>query len=166
MEIPKAGEYVDRIGSEKGDYLSPMDSDGKPYPILKRATGDYLVEEKIEDNDSYHLYIIKQDFTRENFINAICKKFTGESAQFYLTVLARYYADAVDRSSELHREKYCDCSADDANGIKAGTIDEMFLFEGDIFGKGADGGGVQYIMPFNVETLKELGMIEERKSRE
>ena len=37
----------------------------------------------------------------------------------------------------------------------------MFLQEGDEYGKGTDGGGEQYITPFNARDLIEMGMIEE-----
>lgn len=57
MCIIKKGTILDRIGAPSGNYLSPMKPDGTPYSLKERAIEDYLPEEKIEDNDSYHKYI-------------------------------------------------------------------------------------------------------------
>ncbi len=75
--------------------------------------------------------------------------------------LDAYYEDAANINSGYHSgERYCDCAPKDADGVKTGEIDQMFLKEG--YGKGKDGGGDQIIAPFTADELVEMGMIIER----
>lgn len=170
METVKAtGEdgkptVIDRIGGENGNYFAPMNSDGEPYSLKERATGDYLPNENIQDNDSYHPYEVKQDFTRENFEKAINDTYDDPDVrEDKMDALNAYYNDATsDSYTNGHDgEKYCDCTPDQADGVKTGEIDQMFLHDGDEYGKGTDGGGQQYITPFSAKELQEMGMIEE-----
>jgi len=169
MEIVKAigkdgkPTLIDRVGSENGNYFSPMNDEGKPYSLKERAIGDYLPEENIQDNDSYHLYEVKQDFTRKNFIKAIKNTYTGKEQRKLIIQLDDYYYDATRKSVKNGHpnEKYCNCSIEEANGVKTGEIDQMFLEDDNEYGKGTDGGGIQYITPFNVEELKKMKMIKE-----
>lgn len=170
METVKAtGEdgkptVIDRIGGENGNYFAPMNSDGEPYSLKERATGDYLPNVNIQDNDSYHPYEVKQDFTRENFEKAINDTYDDPDVrEDKMDALNAYYNDATsDSYTNGHDgEKYCDCTPDQADGVKTGEIDQMFLHDGDEYGKGTDGGGQQYITPFSAKELQEMGMIEE-----
>lgn len=170
MEVVKAiGEngkptVIDRIGGENGNYFSPLSSQGEPFSLKERATGDYLPNPNIKENDSYHQYEIKRDFTRENFEKAIDATYDdSDEKEDKKDRLNAYYKDAVsDSYTNGHDgEKYSDLSADKVDGIKTGIIDQMFLKDGDQYGKGTDGGGIQFITPFNVKELKEMGMIEE-----
>ena len=155
---------IDRVGGENGNYFSPMGPDGEPYSLKKRAIGDYLPHEKLQDNDSYHQYEVKQDFTRDNFEKAINDTYDDpQEREFMKKRLDRYYDDAChDTDTDNHDgEKYFDGAPEHADGVKTGEIDQMFLKDGDEYGKGTDGGGIQYITPFNAELLQEMGMIEE-----
>ena len=155
---------IDRIGGEGGNYFAPMNSEGEPYSLMERATGDYLPHDKIQDNDSYHPYEVKQDFTRENFEKAINDTYDDPDERAEkMDQLNAYYNDATsDSYTNGHDgEKYCDCAPSEADGVKAGEIDQMFLQEGDGYGKGTDGGGEQYITPFSAKDMIEMGMIEE-----
>ncbi len=169
MEIVRAvGEdgkptLIDRIGAENGNYFSPMNPEGEPYSLKERGIGDYLPEKDIQENDSYHLYKVLKDFTRENFEKAIEETYQGDRRNEQMDRLYDYYKVATKKSlKDGHPdEKYCNCSVDDADGVKTGEIDQMFLKDGDEYGKGTDGGGMQYITPFSVDELKKMKMIEE-----
>jgi hypothetical protein len=154
---------IDRIGAENGNYFSPMKDDGTPYSLKERAIGDYLAYDELADNSSYHQYIVKKDFTRKNFEEAIDNSTMNLNNKAKMKErLADYYDDAVSVTDTLGHdgEQYSDLAPDLADGVKTGEIDQMFLKDGDIYHKGTDGGGKQFITPFNVNELIELGMIE------
>lgn len=155
--------YIDRIGSSNGNYFSPMKEDGSPYSLRERAIGDYLPEKKLEDNDSYHKYEIKQDFTRENFEKAIDRTYSDPDLNAKKhRELDKYYKDAVsaDDTNGHDGESY-KYNGEHPNGVKSGEIDNMFGTE-----ENPDGGGRQYITPFSAEELEKMGMIEEIKKEE
>ena len=152
METPKAGSEFDRIGSEKGNYVSPLDENGKPYPLEQRAIGDYLPEKNIEDNPSYHRYRVDKDFTQDNFLDAIDQSdYDQAKKDDLLDQLVDYYKDCADDKGEGHVGETFAPSEREADGVKASTIGPMFTDN--------DGGAPQYILPFDIETLKDLKMI-------
>ena len=169
MEIIRAKDengnptQIDRIGSNRGNYFSPMKENGEPYSVKERATGDYLPEKKIEDNDSYHKYEVKQDFTRENFEKAIDKTYTDlRENEFMKTELNKYYDDAIRKTkTKGHDGDAYKYEENCPNGVKSGEIDNMFGTK-----ENPDGGGKQYIAPFNAKELEKMGMIEEIKKED
>ncbi len=170
MEIVKATNsdgsptIIDRVGGESGDYFSPMKPNGEPYSLQERAIGDYLPEKRLQDNASYHQYEVQQDFTRENFEKAIRDTYDNpKEVADKLEQLEAYYEDATsDIGTYGHDgEKYCDVLSSEADGVKAGEIDQMFLKDGDGYMKGTDGGAQQFITPFNAKDLLKMRMIKE-----
>lgn len=152
--------YIDRIGNNNGSYFSPMDENGNPYSLRARAIGDYLPYEKIELNDSYHRYEVKQDLTRENFEAAIDKTYTDlDTNEDKKETLEKYYQDAEKNiETDGHDNDAYQFSGEIIDGVKTGTIDNMFGTK-----ENPDGGGKQYITPFSAEELEKMGMIEEIK---
>lgn len=169
MEIVKAKDesgnptYIDRIGSENGNYFSPMKEDGTPYSLRERAIGDYLPEKNIEDNDSYHKYKVKEDFTRKNFEKAIDRTYADEDVkQDKIDQLISYYSDAKSSiKTDGHDGETYKFNGDNIDGVKSGDIDNMFGTKDN-----PDGGGKQYITPFNGKELLDMGMIEEVKKED
>lgn len=169
MEVVKAKDangsptYIDRIGSGNGNYFSPMNEYGEPYSLRERAIGDYLPEKNIEDNDSYHKYEVKQDFTRENFEAAIDKTYTDPDINAKKhRELEAYYKDAsFSYDTNGHDGEAYRFIGDNPNGVKSGEIDNMFGTK-----ENPDGGGKQYITPFKARELEEMGMIEEVKKED
>lgn len=163
MCIIKKGTILDRIGAPSGNYLSPMKPDGTPYSLKERAIGDYLPEEKIEDNDSYHKYVATMDFTRENFEEAINKsKLSSIDKEKLRIKLEMYYDDSEKVVNTIdHRHEGEAYNKDKkTDGVQSGEIDEMFIHEEG----NTDGGAIQYITPFSVMELTEtLHMIDEVK---
>ena len=163
MCIIKKGTILDRIGSPNGNYLSPMKPDGTPYSLKERAIGDYLPEEKIEDNDSYHKYIATEDFTRETFEKAIKESGLSDTDKEQLIMkLDAYYEDcsSIKETFTHDGDPYSDGSPDNTNGVKSGIIDEMFIHETG----NQDGGAIQYITPFSVfDLIDKLKILEEIK---
>ncbi len=166
METPAKGDVIDRVGASNGYYFAAMKEDGTPLSLEERAIGDYVPEKDITKNESYHSYEIKQDFTKENFEQALKDRYgvtddmpferTPPEYQSLKNDLDQYYEDCADDTSESNGhegEKYAD-TAETADGVKTSKIDSMFTSE--------DGGGKQYITPFDAQTLMDLGMIEER----
>lgn len=166
METPAKGEIIDRIGAPNGNYFAAMKEDGTPLSLEERAIGDYVPDKDITKNESYHSYEIKQDFTRENFEQALKDRYgvtddmpferTPPEYQKQKEKLDQYYEDcASDKSKDSGHEgeKYAD-TAETADGVKTSKIDSMFTSK--------DGGGKQYITPFDAKTLEELKMIKER----
>ena len=151
------------ILSSSGNYLSPMKPDGTPYSLKERAIGDYLPEEKIEDNDSYHKYVAIMDFTRENFEEAINKsKLSSIDKEKLRIKLEMYYDDSEKVVNTIdHRHEGEAYNKDKkTDGVQSGEIDEMFIHEEG----NTDGGAIQYITPFSVMELTEtLHMIDEVK---
>ena len=155
MEIIKQGTVIDRIGSPDGKYFSPLSENGKPYSIEERATGDRLLESKIEENSSYHQYEVKQDLTRENIENAIISHYPSDVASDKIFDLNQYYNDCCNDTSVSHTgDKYSDKPVEETDGIKSGKIDNMF--------RNDDGGGRQYIMPYSASEMCRIGLIEEK----
>ena len=160
MEIPQAGQIIDRIGGEKGNFFSPLKPDGQPYTLKERATGDYLPEENIEDNASYHQYLVKDNFTENNFQEHIDtayreEKITTVTKNQFSDRLKTYYNESETATSYgCNGEAYIK-SGQLSDGVRTAEISPMF-----IHGDDPDGGGVQYIMPFNVEELRSIGLIE------
>ena len=154
METPMKGQIIDRVGGETGNYFSPMDENGKPYSLKSRAIGDYLPEENISDNSSYHAYEVQQDFTKENFQNAINNSDLEDAdKEKWLKRLDAYYDDCTDATVKDHvGDVYADNSSE-ADGVKTGKIAPMF--------KSDDGGATQYITPFSAAELKEIKMIKD-----
>lgn len=148
--------YIDRIGSSNGDYFSPMMEDGRPYGLRERAIGDYLPEDKIEDNDSYHKYEVKQDFTRANFEAAIDKTCTDEKViTQFKRILATYYKDSARTfATRGHDGEVYAFNGDAPDGVKFGEIDNMF---GTV--TCPDGGAKQYITPFTAKDMEAIGML-------
>ncbi len=146
---------IDRVGGENGNYFSPLRPDGEPYGLKERAIGDYLPEEKIQDNASYHQYEVQQDFTRENFEKAIRNTYDDpDVVADKMQYLNDYYKDAANIKSKDHfGDAYCDCLPNEADGVKSGVIDQMFLKD--------DGGAPQFITPFKADELIEMKMIKE-----
>ena len=164
MEVVKAKDqngnptYIDRVGDNNGNYFSPMKEDGTPYELRKRAIGDFLPKKNIEENDSYHKYEVKQDFTKENFEAAIDKSYTDPNERKkQLQKLDAYYKDAAssedtqghDGDEYLHNSERID-------GVKSGEIDNMFGTADN-----PDGGAPQYITPFSAKELEQMDMIKE-----
>lgn len=147
METPTKGQIIDRIGEEDSNYFSPMDKNGKPYSLESRAIGDYLPKENISDNASYHAYEILQDFTKENFKNAINDSGLEDiDKEKWLKRLDAYYDECADATAKDHvGDTYADNSSE-ADGVKTGKIAPMF--------KSDDGGATQYITPFSAGELK------------
>ena len=149
--------YIDRIGDSKGDYFSPMMEDGRPYGLRERAIGDYLPEEKIEDNDSYHKYEVKQDFTRANFEAAIDRTYTGAKNIQLKEFLTIYYKDSARTfATRGHNGEEYTFNGDAPDGVKFGVIDNMFGTE-----LCPDGGATQYITPFSAQEMVAIGMLRE-----
>ncbi len=144
---------LDRIGGEGGNYFSPLQSDSTPYGLKERAIGDYLPESQIDINDSYHLYEMQQDFTRENFENAINNIVDMDEREVLQDQLQKYYDDARSTIETIGHDG--EAYAGTQNGVKSGIIDKMFEMD--------DGGAIQYITPFNAEMLVELGMLKRVK---
>lgn len=158
MCIIKKGTILDRIGSSSGNYLSPMKPDGTPYSLKERAIGDYLPEEKIEDNDSYHKYVAIMDFTKENFEKQIYNNFSEAEQKRLLLLLDGYYKNSLSKSKKSghFNDSYLKDKTKMPNGIKSGIVDEMFIHESG----NEDGGAIQYITPFSIDELIKLGMLE------
>lgn len=157
MEVPREGETIDRIGSHFGKYFAAMGEDGNPISLKARAIGDYLPEDDIVENSSYHAYEIQKDFTKNNFYKAVEQRYAGTIEYGdKISILDEYYKDcasAVSCNCGHLGEKYAS-TVDSADGVKTAVIDSMFTND--------DGGGKQYITPFDASTLEELGMIREK----
>lgn len=150
--------YIDRVGSSNGDYFSPMMEDGRPYGLRERAIGDYLPEDTIEENDSYHKYEVKQDFTRANFEAAIDRTYTDENTNKQLQkLLAAYYKDSARMfATRGHDGEVYIFHGNAPDGVKFGVIDNMF---GTVMCP--DGGAKQYITPFSAKEMVAIGMLKE-----
>lgn len=159
MEVVKAGSTIDRVGSGNGKYFSPMNDNGTPYSINERATGDRMVEDRIDQNSSYHQYEVKQDLSRENIESAIDKHYSGAEREAMQEELKAYYEDCCDPMNPQHKDDpYSDKPVDETDGIKAGKIDHMFTDN--------DGGGRQYIMPFSASEMCKMELIEEKQKQD
>ena len=154
METPQKGQVIDRIGGDGGNYFSPMGENGKPVSLKERAIGDYLPENNISDNASYHAYEVQQDFTKENFQKAIENSdLTPAEKDNMMSDLEDYYADCAASDSPQHPGDTYTEDEKTADGVKIGTIAPMF--------KEDDGGATQYITPFSAAQLQKIGMIKE-----
>ena len=100
-----------------------------------------------------HLYEMQQDFTRENFENAIEKLADIDERDELLEQLQRYYDDAGSSVDTIGHDG--DPYIGIMDGVKTGIIDKMF--------EANDGRAIQYITPFSAETLVELGMLQRVK---
>jgi CRISPR/Cas system-associated protein Cas10 (large subunit of type III CRISPR-Cas system) len=95
------------------------------------------------------------DLTKENFERAVneSKELSVDEKKLLHKILNGYYKDAAKiRKTKGHDgEAYLGIS----DGIKTGTIDHMFTND--------DGGAVQYITPFDADTLIKLGILKQIK---
>ena len=162
MKIIKAANpdgsrtVIDRVGAGNGNYFSPMSPDGTPYSLKERAIGDYLPEPDITANDSYHQYEVVMDFTKENFERAIDESnFTNAKKAKLLHILENYYSDAANSTNTFSKGHEGEAYRGISDGIKTGVIDHMFTVD--------DGGAIQYITPYSVEILIDLGILKQLK---
>lgn len=154
MEIVRKGTIIDRVGGDDGKYFSPMDRDGNPYALKQRAIGAILKNEAfLEVNSCYHRYRLLEDFSKENFLNAIRRSGYDEVAKLLMYYeMDRYYCNVMQEDIKCDHpgEAYGNEKSD---GVKVGVIDSMFFRD--------DGGAIQYIVPFSAKQLEIIGMIEE-----
>ena len=146
MTILKKGEQFDRVGPETGRCVGKVGEDGSCAKIEERSIPYYFSGDDIEKEPSYHRYEARQDFTRENMERAIEESsYSSKRKESMKRVLSRYY--------EKNSERYApELNTEEMDGLTTGEIAPMF---------GKPGGGMQHDMPFNMEELKELKLIEE-----
>lgn len=72
VAIFKIGETYDRLGGIHGRFLSPV-INGHIESALARAIPYYVPEKNIEDNPSYHIYVVKKQYPRVPRIDTLSK---------------------------------------------------------------------------------------------
>ena len=65
--IIRAGTKIDRFGTSRGTFVSPMKPNGKPYEFEKRALP------YINNPLSYHKYVVKKDITADSVFQEVIK---------------------------------------------------------------------------------------------
>lgn len=156
MEIPQKGQIIDRIGSESGNYFSPMNKSGEPYSLKERATGDRINGKDITESNAYRQYEVLKDFNKDNFLDAITTSNLTNAEKINMRgQLESYYNDCKSTTSENHKGEAYTKEDQNADGVKTAKIAPMFQKD--------DGGAVQYETPFTAEELKKIGMIKEYK---
>lgn len=145
MEVMKAGQQFDRVGSPSGRCTSAVNEDGSCATVKERSIPYHFTEDDITKEPSYHRYQAEQDFTKENLSNAIDNSMYSDDKKAEMhTNLDRYYENAQVKGYG------------DGDGLAAGEIAPMFEDT-----TGATGGGKQYDMPLSMEELENIGMISE-----
>jgi len=142
---PKEGQQFDRLGSEQGRFVAPIEN-GQVQPKENRGLPYHFTENNITDEPSYHQYEVTRDFDQ-------LKDAINEYNNPDLT------SEENDEMREIFRDEY------DRNTRPSDTYthEPGKTYDGEIadaFEKG-DGGGSQWELPMSVESLKELGMIKE-----
>ena len=137
--IIRAGMKIDRYGTPRGLFVSPMKPDGTPYEFEKRALP------YINNQLSYHKYIVKKDITAENIFNAIIQSDDTDLVSDILDKIRRLKG-SVDKSDLL--------------------VSDFVMYEGKIqpaFSYNVDDGdeAVQIKLPIWLEYYIQLSFVEE-----
>ena len=148
MEVLKAGEQFDRLGSPNGRCVGHVGDDGSCATIKERSVPYHFEGDEVTQEPSYHRYEAKKDFTRANLEKAIDNSLYSDDTKAKMHVkLNKYYYEAEKKYGQ-------------GDGLATGEIAEMFNKT-----TGNTGGGWQSDMPFNMNELKSIGMIKEVPKR-
>lgn len=142
--IPQVGEKFDRVGTENGRYVTPLEGDA-PQPVEKRALPYHFAENNITDEPSYHSYEVDRNFgqLQDAIIEYNNPKLTPEENEFMRSEFQKEY-DRNNWSTDEYTHE--------PGKTYYGGIAEAF----------GTGGGTQLELPMAISSLKELGMIHER----
>lgn len=132
--VIKEGTLLDRLGSPRGTYLSPLQTGNIPFSIRSRALPYFFIEKNIVDEPSYHLYKATSDISIPILQNKL-----KESTNPFI----------MDNYNWLYRQLH-------RTNIVSGTIAPVAAF-----GKQGIGMGFQYLFPVSIQTLMDLGVLEE-----
>ena len=130
----KAGSYIDRIGSESGEYVSPCSPKEHHFSISERALPYFFVEETITQEPAFHRYHVLRDISTESILEALDKDDDG--------------------ISQIAKEKIRDDV--EGFGIKYGKVAPVAAFRNQ--GKGL---GLQYKLPVSICLLRKWEFIED-----
>nr|MBQ4457151.1 glycohydrolase toxin TNT-related protein [Clostridia bacterium] len=129
------GQFVDRIGSAEGRYVSPVPSTRDVYSVEERALPYFLIEDKITEEPAYHVYEVLREINTAAVIEAI-----DNSNGIFPDAAAKEFAKVKVKSGDIAFGRVAAVSA---------------------FGSQGQGGGDQYRLNIDVHYLVALKFFEE-----
>ena len=139
--IIRAGTKIDRFGTSRGTFVSPMKPNGRPYEFEKRALP------YIDNPLSYHKYVVKKDITSDSVLQAIMRIDDEVIIKGIIKGISRLRTQVNATKEDL-------CKSDFV--MYEGKIQPAFsldVAEGDE--------GVQIKLPILLSYLIEFGFVEE-----
>ena len=140
MKVLGKDAVFDRVGSPYGKCVGEVGADGSCATVDQRSIPYYFEESDITKEPSYHRYVVKEDFTKDNIYKKIEESSLSDTEKKQLK-------ETVDEYYNKNTPYY-----GDNDGLAYGEIAPMF---------DGTGGGYQYDMPLNMNQLIAIGMIDE-----
>ena len=139
MKVLGKDAVFDRVGSPYGKCVGEVGADGSCATVDQRSIPYYFEESDITKEPSYHRYVVKEDFTKDNIYKKIEESSLSDTEKKQLK-------ETVDEYYNKNTPYY-----GDNDGLAYGEIAPMF---------DGTGGGYQYDMPLDMNDLYNIGMID------